>query len=140
MTPLSSCESKILIPYWFNLRYHGDERLLPEYDSSMSDNVQVVEDPSGSASEENVEGFYDDSEDSEEDSTFLSSFVEEEPPQRRSRNSLQTTEALPKRSMYLATLKLYKVRPEQKGIYKCGPSNTRSASVELHITDGNRQT
>ena len=40
------------------------------------------------------------------------------------------------RSMYLATLKLNKVRPEQKGVYKCGPSNTRSASVELHITDG----
>ena len=40
------------------------------------------------------------------------------------------------RSLYLATLKLNKVRPEQKGVYKCGPSNTRSASVELHITDG----
>ena len=25
-------------------RYHGDERLLPEYNPSMSDNVKVVED------------------------------------------------------------------------------------------------
>ena len=46
------------------------------------------------------------------------------------------TEKSSSRSLYLATLKLNKVRPEQKGVYKCGPSNTRSASVELHITDG----
>ena len=97
-------------------RYHENERLLPEYDPSMSDNVKVVEmgTDSESTEESNDGGFFPDY------------FVEE----RESKHQ-------PKRSMYLATLKLNKVRPEQKGSYKCGPSNTKSAEVELHITDGN---
>ena len=92
-------------------RYHGDERLLPEYNPSMSDDVKVVAEAEDAYSESSQEVFPD--------------YFSEESEASNSQ-----------RSMYLATLKLNKVRPEQKGIYKCGPSNTRSASVELHITDG----
>lgn len=91
--------------------YHGDERLLPEYNPSMSDDVKVVAEAEDAYSESSQEVFPD--------------YFSEESEASNSQ-----------RSMYLATLKLNKVRPEQKGIYKCGPSNTRSASVELHITDG----
>jgi hypothetical protein len=97
-------------------RYHTDERLLPEYDSSMSDNVTAVIQDSSTGTEENSKKhlfddyYYDD----------LSGAF----PGRS------------KSSMYLATLRLHKVRPEQRGTYKCGPSNAKSASVELHITDG----
>ena len=92
-------------------RYHGDERLLPEYNPSMSDDVKVVAEAEDAYSESSQEVFPD--------------YFSEESEASNSQ-----------RSMYLATLKLNKVRPEQKGVYKCGPSNTRSASVELHITDG----
>lgn len=39
-------------------------------------------------------------------------------------------------SVYEATLKLVNVGPEQSGNYTCGPSNTKSATAKLHITDG----
>ena len=109
-------------------RYHGDERLLPEYNPSMSDNVKVVEDDLSSLAS------HPRNEAADPASTFFPDyhFVEES-----HRGRAEEQESKP-RSMYLATLKLNKVRPEQKGVYKCGPSNTRSASVELHITDGNR--
>ena len=102
--------------YFVNYRYHGDERLLPEYNPSMSDDVTVVSDndaysESSSISEEVFPDYFND--------------LKSDPESKE--NS---------KAMYLATLKLNKVRPEQKGVYKCGPSNTRSASVELHITDG----
>ena len=101
--------------YLFFYRYHGDERLLPEYDPTMSDNVKVVEEPqSSSTAAEKTPFFPEETRDYFVDEDFL----------------------VDTRSMYLATLKLNKVRPEQKGKYKCGPSNTQSASVELHITDG----
>jgi len=95
--------------------YHGDERLLPEYNPSMSDDVTVVSDDNDAYSESisQAEVFPD----------YFGNDLKSDPE----KNS---------RAMYLATLKLNKVRPEQKGVYKCGPSNTRSASVELHITDG----
>ena len=100
---------------YFNYRYHGDERLLPEYNPSMSDDVTVVSDDNDAYSESisQAEVFPD----------YFGNDLKSDPE----KNS---------RAMYLATLKLNKVRPEQKGVYKCGPSNTRSASVELHITDG----
>jgi len=98
--------------------YHGDERLLPEYDPTMSDNVKVVEEPQSSsgsmADSEKTPFFPEETRDYFVDEDFL----------------------VDTRSMYLATLKLNRVKPEQKGKYKCGPSNTQSASVELHITDG----
>ena len=101
--------------YVFFYRYHGDERLLPEYDPTMSDNVKVVEEPqSSSTAAEKTPFFPEETRDYFVDEDFL----------------------VDTRSMYLATLKLNRVRPEQKGKYKCGPSNTQSASVELHITDG----
>lgn len=95
--------------------YHGDERLLPEYNPSMSDDVTVVSDNDA----------YSESSISEE--VFPDYFNDLKSDPESKENS---------KAMYLATLKLNKVRPEQKGVYKCGPSNTRSASVELHITDG----
>lgn len=107
--------------------YHGDERLLPEYSSSMTDSVKVVE-LSGHNGRNVPEG--SDLE-SSQSSTFLPDYYMEEDSEMES-----NLHGYPRRSMYLATLKLNKVRPEQKGIYKCGPSNTKSASAELHITDG----
>ena len=103
----------IMCTYVFFYRYHGDERLLPEYDPTMSDNVKVVEEPQSSTAEK-TPFFPEETRDYFVDEDFL----------------------VDTRSMYLATLKLNRVRPEQKGKYKCGPSNTQSASVELHITDG----
>ena len=100
---------------WY-FRYHGDERLLPEYNPSMSDNVMVVEDA------QNTE--------KTPESSSSRDYFEEQP------FIVDSNSATAGKSLYLATLKLNKVRPEQKGIYKCGPSNTKSASVELHITDG----
>ena len=77
----------------------------------MSDDVKVVSDSENAYSESDI----------------FPDYFEPESGSEQESNS---------RSLYLATLKLNKVRPEQKGVYKCGPSNTRSASVELHITDG----
>ena len=52
-------------------RYHGDERLLPEYNPSMSDNVKVVEQSDGN--------FPEDSDlDSSQPSTFLPDYYMEE--------------------------------------------------------------
>ena len=108
----------IIFNYLLFYRYHGDERLLPEYDPTMSDNVRVVEEPQSSSS-------------SMADSEKTPFFPEETRDYFVDEDFLVDT-----RSMYLATLKLNRVKPEQKGKYKCGPSNTQSASVELHITDG----
>ena len=38
---------------------------------------------------------------------------------------------------YEASLTLDNVKPNQSGNYTCGPSNSLSASVRLHITQGN---
>ena len=38
---------------------------------------------------------------------------------------------------YEASLILDNVKPNQSGNYTCGPSNSLSASVRLHITQGN---
>ena len=38
---------------------------------------------------------------------------------------------------YEASLILKDVKPNQSGNYTCGPSNSLSASVRLHITQGN---
>ena len=38
---------------------------------------------------------------------------------------------------YEASLILNNVKPNQSGNYTCGPSNSLSASVRLHITQGN---
>ena len=40
---------------------------------------------------------------------------------------------------YEASLTLDNVKPEQSGNYTCGPSNSLSASVRLHITQGNHK-
>ena len=104
-------------------RYHEDERLLPEYDPSMSDSVKFVGiDPSHSSK--------DGSKKEQSTSTYFPEHFLDE-------NDLGDQSNQNQGSMYLATLKLNKVRPEQKGTYKCGPSNTSPASVKLHITDGN---
>ena len=126
--------------YWSYSRYHGDERLLPEYSDEMSDQVKVVEEPispSGSTSDAEIlqksnSIFFSDDEKSDSSSSGFS-YVDEPSPffVEDDEGGHPIT-----RNMYLATLKLNKVRPEQKGMYKCGPSNTKSASVELHITDG----
>ena len=39
---------------------------------------------------------------------------------------------------YEASLTLDNVKPYQSGNYTCGPSNSLSASVRLHITQGNQ--
>jgi len=102
--------------------YHEDERLLPEYDPSMSDSVKFVGiDPSHSSK--------DGSKKEQSTSTYFPEHFLDE-------NDLGDQSNQNQGSMYLATLKLNKVRPEQKGTYKCGPSNTSPASVKLHITDG----
>ena len=113
-------------------RYHGDERLLPEYNPSMSDNVKVVELGHSASHNRVAANFPDDPE--AQSSTFLPDYFMPEDGASVTNDEESNNH---RRSMYLATLKLNKVRPEQKGVYKCGPSNTRSASVELHITDGN---
>ena len=103
----------------------------------MSDNVKVVE--GHSASHNRVANFPDDPDLEAQSSTFLPDyFMEDVAGAGAAPGGVNDDESNHhRRSMYLATLKLNKVRPEQKGVYKCGPSNTRSASVELHITDGN---
>ena len=113
---------------------------MPEYSDEMSDQVKVVEEPispSGSTSDAEIlqksnSIFFSDDEKSDSTSSGFS-YVDEPSPffVEDDEGGHQIT-----RNMYLATLKLNKVRPEQKGMYKCGPSNTKSASVELHITDG----
>ena len=116
---------------------------MPEYSDEMSDQVKVVEEPispSGSTSDAEIlqksnSIFFSDDEKSDSTSSGFS-YVDEPSPffVEDDEGGHPIT-----RNMYLATLKLNKVRPEQKGMYKCGPSNTKSASVELHITDGEWQ-
>ena len=88
-------------------RYHNAKRLLPDYSENMATSVMHRE----------------------------SGWQTSKPP------SENVTSGAPQAfkygdSYYEASLTLEYVKPEQSGNYTCGPSNTKTASVRLHITQG----
>ena len=111
-------------------RYHNSKRLLPDYTSGMDTKVETMihvqsEMPSNSG----------------EDASVIVDMGKIKKDTKASKSIINTKRVHEERTAiyYEASLILDNVKPNQSGNYTCGPSNSLSASVRLHITQGNGQ-
>ena len=115
-------------------RYHNKKRLLPDYMAGYSTNLttKVQAKYSVPPSLEGDEG--DDS------SSIVLDMKDHQRSQKNTSNAIKTAKLVQSEdatsTYYEASLTLDNVKPKQSGNYTCGPSNSLSASVRLHITQG----
>ena len=110
-----------------NCRYHNSKRLLPDYTQGMNTTVETkmnapIQVNSKSANDESIVVDMDD----EKSKKKISKGIENKKKVSVEKESVY----------YEASLILKDVKPNQSGNYTCGPSNSLSASVRLHITQG----
>ena len=115
---------KLIVPL-NQFRYHNSKRLLPDYTPSMATAVETKIQSKAAKSNEDTSVILD-MEDIKKSKKVS---------KRHSYNSLSKSEN--NSIFYEASLILDNVTPNQSGNYTCGPSNSLSASVSLHIIQGN---
>ena len=106
-------------------RYHNSRRLLPDYTPGMSTSIET---------RINVQSNH-----SNEDASVIVDMDDIQKNKKSSERRSNVNSKNRKESIsfhYEASLILNNVKPNQSGNYTCGPSNSLSASVRLHITQG----
>ena len=111
----------------WHFRYHNSKRLLPDYTQGMNTTVETkMNDPiqvnSKPANDESIVVDMDDKKSKKKNSKII---------EQKKKVSIEKESVF-----YEASLILKDVKPNQSGNYTCGPSNSLSASVRLHITQG----